>query len=163
MPHKRSISSTESSGTSSRQSWPQNLVMFDFTGLAGTTWRTLSPLHAVLWPHLANWQMQQQLHAFHCVALYLHSNKFLWVNSNYSKQKISAVSKVQAFKQLKQPGREEFPLFDFLSYNSLSIIKWWLDVGNKHCEANEHGAVIDVGGCSWCIGRETKLCCRLLR
>lgn len=68
------------------------------------------------------------------------------MNSNYLKQEISGVSEFK-LKQLES-SREEFLLFDFLPYNSLSGNKhgggggggeWWLDVGHKHGGGNERG------------------------
>lgn len=56
------------------------------------------------------------------MALYLYSNEFLLANSNYLKLQISGVSEFK-LKQLKS-SREEFLLFDFLPYNSLSTNKW---------------------------------------
>lgn len=52
------------------------------------------------------------------MVLYLYSNGFLLANSNYLKLEISSVSEFK-LKQLKS-SREEFLLFDFLPYNSLS-------------------------------------------
>lgn len=52
------------------------------------------------------------------MVLYLYSIGFLLANSNYLKLEISSVLEFK-LKQLKS-SREEFLLFDFLPYNSLS-------------------------------------------
>lgn len=109
---------------------PKSLVMFDLTGHSGIKCRT-PHLHCVL---LTGWLTQrsasnyldQWTNSSNCAhstlwCFIFMSYEFLWVNLNYLKREISGVSEFK-LKQLKS-SREEFLLFDFLPYNSLSSNK----------------------------------------